>query len=81
MVKKKEREMVKSNVWLSTESQPLFTVELNKFDTYDVVEWKRAGKVYEGTVLDRVYDIVDANALLEMYFADYIYQLQHAEVA
>lgn len=73
--------MVKHNVWMSTESQPLFTVEINKFDTYDVVEWKKAGRIYEGTVLDRVYDLADAKALVQMYFADYVWELQHAEVA
>ena len=72
--------MVRSNVWMSNESQPIYTIEMDKFDNFCIVNWFKSGNGYEGKTMERVYDLVDAKALLHMYFHDYIQALNNLDV-
>ena len=72
--------MVQNNVWMSTERMPIFTVELNKRDVYEVVEWQNGCFGAIGRKVDgHFYDKADAEASLQACYHDHFWELQHAE--
>lgn len=76
MVNKEESEMVRNNVWMSTERMPIFTIEQNKFDVYVVVQWQNGPFGAIGRKVDgHFYDKDDAYASLQACFHDYEMEL------
>lgn len=73
--------MVRSNVWMSTESMPLFTIEQNKYDLFEVVYWKKEGNVWVGSQeAGPFYDEEDAEFSAEACYRDYFAELNDCDV-
>ena len=70
--------------FMSTERQPLFTVEMSdKFEgVFFVVQWQNGVFGALGRQVDGAfYDREDAVASLQAHWHDWAWDLQHAEVA
>lgn len=73
--------MIQFNVWMSDVPMPLFTIEQNKFDNFEVIQWKKDGNVWVGKrEAGPFYDEGDAEFSAEACYRDHFAELNDCEV-